>query len=351
MALDTVDEIYATVADEQYQNEPVDDPIRLEVLAKTRTFYEGLVQVNPTDFQLQQQQASAYRRLGSVYEQMGDYVRAASAYQHGAARYQELVRDRPSELEYRRQLGQCYMSKGWILCCTNRKVEAIALLDQAVLTFADLAVAAPDNADYVTDWAHALSKRGLWYYDTGRPHESLDDFRLAFQVEKPIVAASSERPWPRFILALAYHNYAMALTAERQFDQAEQYYRLALEQREMLLEDQSTNPTFRWHYAMGYQCLAESLAGAEQYDDALVACRRSNELHQALAGDCPKVPLFRMSYVQNLLHQHRGSWNNLMIGSVDQHYRQAVEQAETMVALSDQDVRFLWYLGTCLPEM
>ncbi len=188
--------------------------------------------------------------------------------------------------------------------------------------------------------AHALSKRGLWYYDTGRPHESLDDFRLAFQVQKPIVAASSERPWPRFILALAYHNYALVLTAERHFDQAEQYYRLALEQKEILLQDQPANPTFRWHYAMGYQCLAESLAGAEKWDDALVACRQSNELHQALTGDCPKIPLFRMSYVQNLLTsarvmEHFDDWL-----AVNQHYRQAVEQAETMVGLSDQDVRF-----------
>ncbi len=71
-----------------------------------------------------------------------------------------------------------------------------------------------------------------------------------------------------------------------------------------------------------------------------MVCRQSNELHKGVTTDFPKTPVYRMSYVTSLLT------SAVVVGqlddwiAVDRYYRLALEQAEGMLALSDQDVRF-----------
>ena len=340
VALETVDAIYAAVTDQRLENESVHDPVKLKVLANTRPFYERLVQINPTDSPLQEQQARAYQCLGYIHERLGDYARAETAFKDAAVAFRELAASCPSEPALRLHLGQCLLSRGWILTCRNRRAEGFRALDEAVLTLAELAAAFPNHPAYATERAHAMCMRGLWYFDTARFAEALQDFGTVVQDQRPIVEAFPQDAWSRYVLAFAYQNYAMTVGVQRQFDEAEKYCQLSLHQKQILLRDQPANPTYRWHYAQTYMSWAASLADAERWEDAAVKCRQSNDLHHSLTTDYPDIPLYRMSYVPSLLTSARISAHLDDWVAVDQHYRQAVEQAEKMVALSDQDVRF-----------
>jgi tetratricopeptide (TPR) repeat protein len=342
LALDAVDDVSATLAGEQSRDAPLDDLAKTELMQRTRQFFEGLVQVSPTSFQLKKRQANAYRRLGYLHQRLGDIPSAESDFAKAATLFQQLAASYPEEPEFRLLLGMCYLSRGSTLFANDCNPEATNVLDRAVMTLADLAANTPDHPDYTTEWAHALSMRGICYRDTGRPHisRSLEDFRAAIQAQYPIVTKFPERTWSRFILVGAYYNYAVSLGLERRFDEAFEHFRKALDQNQRLLQDQPTDPTFRWHVALIHERLADCLARAGQWEEAAIACQQSNELHTAVTADFPKIPLYRMTYVNSLLSSalvraHFEEWS-----AAEQHYRLAVAQAEQMVALSDQDYMF-----------
>jgi tetratricopeptide (TPR) repeat protein len=73
--------------------------------------------------------ATAWFRLGDIYQQIGQFSHALSSYQQAIAHYQ-LTGDAMGEVNALSHLGKAYETRGWVNCALEHYEQALAKLRQ-----------------------------------------------------------------------------------------------------------------------------------------------------------------------------------------------------------------------------
>src|SRR5439155_20966887 len=130
-----VDEMYTQVAEKWLAQQPRMEKVQREFLERALHYYQVFAEDQSTDPAVQLEKAAAYRRMGHMYQKLGEHAKAGEAFGQGVALVAKLAADFPALREYREELASCYSGLGSLQMYTNRLEEAGSSFGKALTIY------------------------------------------------------------------------------------------------------------------------------------------------------------------------------------------------------------------------
>ncbi len=150
-----------------------------ELLKTVLSFYDRFARQNATNPKLQGEAATAYRRVGSLYERLGQAEASETANARAVEIFEGLVAAYPAEPSYRARLVETVlMSDPW-----SAPESALTLLETRFVRARDLidglVAETPDDLTYAQSQVHVHAKLGAVWQLLGRLAEAETCYRRA----------------------------------------------------------------------------------------------------------------------------------------------------------------------------
>jgi tetratricopeptide (TPR) repeat protein len=137
------------------------NPLRADLTATALKYYEQFLERRADDPSLRLEIAESYLHLGFLYNNTpGNTPKAGAAYRKALPLWQDLVRDHPEELRFKRRLADVCAPLGYICLLEGRSDEAAPLFKQARDLLTALVAEEPNNREllrYLADCHRVLA--------------------------------------------------------------------------------------------------------------------------------------------------------------------------------------------------
>ncbi len=321
-ALAAVDQMLTRVAEERLVYAPQMEPIRRELLQDALKFYNKFLLKNGDNPAIRRETALAYRRMGSLHYQLGDYRRAEDAYRYAFAMIDELNAESPLEPSIRSELIFYHIGFSWVLNNQGKKEEQEKALRRAVAVAEDLVKKLPEVPTYRDYLADARNQLAGAIAGT-KPEEAAKILR-----QNLALLEDGNSVWHR---AQTYQNLGALLAKQRRFSEAEDAYRQGVRFFEKAV---AKSPSLRWmpiDLSGTLQQLAKIVEANGRPAEAEEICRRAVPILDQLAADFPAGPHYR--WCQADVHfQHALLLKKLKRSTAaEQAYRRTVELFDKLV--------------------
>jgi len=281
LAQNAVDEMLSSAGRQQgrvAEDPPEMEEFRRELLDKAKNFYAIFTAQEPDSQQLRQEMARAHFRLGDIYRLSQEPDEAIKEYKEAATQFENLVKDYPTNAEYRQTLANVDNWLGETLRSQSGTAqEADPVYAKALSLQEELVRDSPNNTDYRRELARTHYNRGILRYSTGKIDEADLDFRAAIDLLRPLAskdpdsAASQE-------LARAYNNLATLLrNSKDRLPEAQELYEQAIRLHVGLAKKEPLNREYRQELATYNNNLAMLLIDQKRFD--LAEQRNRDALH------------------------------------------------------------------------
>jgi tetratricopeptide (TPR) repeat protein len=289
------------------------EAFRKELLDKAAVFYGAFTREESSNVKLRAEAAWAHSRLGDVNRLLDRDDDAAREYKLGIASFEGLVREHPSEVEYRRGLAYCHNwlgetirgriaqsgeADGW------RRAQAKAEYDAAIALQRPIHDAAPANPLYAQELARSYYNRGILSYGVGDLTATAADFGAAIRLLEPIGGATAApggaqlSPLPAQDLARVYNDLGTLLRHQGQNAQARDDYDKAIQLAERLSSADPQNREYRFELAQYYDNQAMVLVDLQQLPAAAERNRQAVELIDELASPSQAMSMAQLRAVK-----------------------------------------------------
>jgi serine/threonine protein kinase/tetratricopeptide (TPR) repeat protein len=327
-------------------NQPGLKPLRKQLLEDAREYYEGFLQQSRDDPELQTELAAAYLRISTIYVSLDRNDDALAATLKGLELVERLLRERPGDTEFPRQLaghfnfhrGLAYKSRP-----PSDPLRALATLRRACALWERLARENPDVPGFRSDLAGNYYLLAFLEAHLGQAREADADFgRLRAVAQKLVRAEPANNSYQELLLAgylgasdyldararplvsddllrgaiqfferltaehpaaactkanlaIAYRQSAARLADTGRVAEAEKTYRQVIELLEQLHRAAGATGESRRDLAAAYDSLAGLLqrAGSNQQADEMH--RKAVAINEKLVSDFPETPDYRMN--------------------------------------------------------
>ena len=342
LAQDAADGLLGEVGDVDLADIPQMEPVRKRLLEKAQVSYQQFVVDERDDPRIRWGAARAQVRLGAIEALLGDVPKAEKALQQSGAELENLAKQDPSAVDYRRDLARSYFVYGVLLKDASRFGEGAAKLREAIRLREEIAkqpqassqdtedvassryqlgtvlarsgsstpeaVAAykaaleqqeqvakqnPDQPRYRAQLARIRNNIGMFQKDLGKLNESAETFREALKLLTPLVDVPIALPGPRWQFARASNNLG-SLFLDRRPDESEKYLRRAQTLLQGLAAEFPDVPQYPRELALVEYNLGFFAAKTLRPDQALAAYKESARLLESLKQQFPTVPAYRM---------------------------------------------------------
>jgi serine/threonine-protein kinase len=341
-----VDEYFTTVSESKLLNVPGLQPLRKELLEAAERYYQDFLTKRRDDPSVRADAASASFRVGWVKQAIGEPKDAMEPYLTATALYEQLARDNPGNVEYRRLLATGHGAQGLLLAGLDRVDDAMAEHRKALAIREAITQASPNDNRAQIDVARTHRNIGDLFRAVGEPDKALTEWDEAIAIARPLL----DKPLPRATgrVDLTGRNDLSAIVREDLgsilLDRAEVLReggrhaesRTSWEQGRDLFEtlvterpdDLSLRARLADCYSNGHS-LEYDLGHFEEAHRFIV---RSLELREAMAAANPSVRLYRralsegllnLGYIQLLLRRQPESLET---------YRKATDIAEALLS-------------------
>ncbi|QDV39643.1 serine/threonine-protein kinase [Tautonia plasticadhaerens] len=346
-----VDEYFTTVSESTLLNVPGLQPLRKELLDAARRYYRDFLRERGDDPAVRAEAASASFRVGWISQGLGEPEEAAGPYRIAADLYEQLARDHPDNVEYRRLLAIAHGAQGLLAGDDERTDEAMAAHRKALEIRKAIAKERPDDALALIDVARTHRNIGKVLRDTGRPDEALAEWDRAVAIARPLL----DRPLPRAAgpndltgrndlsaivredLGSVLLDRAVTLRESGRHAEARSSWEQARDLFEGLCGEQPGNLALRSRladcYADGYSLEYDQ----GRLEDALGFMRRALKLREAMAVANPSIPVYRRAWAEDLVSL---GWVLRLLGREAESleaYRKATDLAEALLAEEEGD--------------
>ena len=263
---------------------PQADALRKQLADTARNFFLEFIKQKPRTEELRFSMAHAHVRLGDIGRILQNSATAIQEYQTAIAQLDPLARARPNQPEYRRQLASAY---NWLgeseRPIPERRPDALKAYDSAIALQDALAQSSPANSDYRQELASTHYNRGIVRYDGGEFAQAEADYRAAINLLEPL----PDKPAYRQDLARVYNNLALLLTAQKQPQQAAEYFGKAIGIHEVLTRQDPNNRDYTLELADFYKNLGILLGSQSQFQAAEMNNGKAIALYEELAMPAP----------------------------------------------------------------
>jgi len=321
-AREAVDQMLLRVSD-RFKDEPQMEEVRTKLLEDALSFYSIFLQRAPNDPELQSEVIAAHLAHAQLRRELGQLDAAEQSCNDAIALAQELVTDEPQNLQYRKQLADCYWGLGYIRQPGDMSSDTVEAYRKALDISRQLAREAPSA--YEAWMAKRLTNFGSWLQARRRDQEAEviyneavairrknpNDYRISIPLMNLGAIAFKQGKYDetesyfREALAIldkaepseAYRsdeavlrgNLAVVLFTKRKHVEAEQLLRETITCYENLIARSPNTPGHRQCLARDCKRLGEVLNEAGRSSEAEEALRRSVTIQEELVAEYPEL--------------------------------------------------------------
>jgi serine/threonine protein kinase/Tfp pilus assembly protein PilF len=340
-ALAAVDQMLTRVSEERLQYVPHMEPVRRDLLQAALKFYRKFLKRKGSDPTVRREAALAYRRMGFLHYQLGDYARAEAAYRTAFAMLDALDAESPLAPPTRSDLIFAHIECSLVIHNQGKNEEqekslrrAAAIAEALVAQFPKVPVYRDQLANASSRLADAISRRKpveaekvlrrnlalvkkstdfwlrgqTWLYlgtllaHQRRHGEAEGACRQAIRFFEKAAAQAPALPWLHIGVASGLEQLAAVLDAEGRSGGAEESYRRAIAILDRWAADLPAGPHYRWGQANVHFKHALLLQKLKRFAEAEKAYRRTVELFDKLVNDFPTLPGYRQTAVHRRHH-------------------------------------------------
>ncbi len=127
-----IDKYFITVSEDRLLKTPGLKPLRTELLTAALEHYEHLLKENRADASLNDQVREAYRRVGTIKEDLGDFPGARASYEAARDMLDQSLREHPKDHELLREKGVVLRRLAGLDRRANAMPRAMTLIDEAI---------------------------------------------------------------------------------------------------------------------------------------------------------------------------------------------------------------------------
>ncbi len=290
-AREAVDRLLARVSEVQLLDVPKLQPLRQQLLQDALQFYQDFSLQVGDDPDIRYEIGRAYRRLGVLYDMLGQKEKAEGSFRDAIALLDRLAAEFPTPA-YRQELATAQQSLGYFLASSPRdqlaatSAESEALSRQAIDLYEKLIAAEPDEVSHRAGLANTLNNLGLLFNKLGRPGDQ-QPFAQALEVLSELVRRNPA-VLPDYADKLAIIRSNLATLKDPA--EAEKLYRQNIDFLEPLIARYPSNSSYQSKLAVTYGNLGDLLAKAGRTSEGKQALRRNLSLRQQLAEEAPDYP-------------------------------------------------------------
>jgi serine/threonine-protein kinase len=155
-------------------------------MREARDLFDELLRERPSDQNFRAIGAGVFVNLGSIHVDRGRLEDAEKSFLEGRAIFEQLVAANPNVHDYRSGLAESDMQLGWTLGRLGRTPEAQDALRKAVGLAEGLLADEPDSAPYQNMLARTLTQSGNLLLQAGQAAEALLMLRRALEIQERI---------------------------------------------------------------------------------------------------------------------------------------------------------------------
>jgi serine/threonine protein kinase/Flp pilus assembly protein TadD len=291
-AYQILDDIYVDLAEKRLPREADLASEDRRFLEKTLTYFEQLANQHRTDPSVRLRTAKAYLRVGQIHESLGQPEQGLAAYRQALAVSTELVADFPNHPTYRQILAQSYSSLGGVKwhALPIPFPEAEQAYGKALRLQEQLVREEPTNLDYRRDLGFTCFRLGyMQLFLLDLPAKAEGPVRQALDIRERLVLEKPSEFLYREDLGGSLGVYGNLLKTMGRFQQAEEVVRRELEVRRQLADDFPAQPYARTWLADAYADLGGLRKLTAKWQEASDAYRESVSIRKKVVAEFPNL--------------------------------------------------------------
>jgi serine/threonine-protein kinase len=303
LARDAVDEMLTEVGHQRLKDIREMDPVRQALLEKALTFYQKFLHDRGDDPEVRQETGRAYRRVGTINQQLGRHADAEAAYLRALELQEQLAGKHTDRPEYRQDLALSHNNLGVLYRALGRPEQAEAAYRKAAAVQEELVRDYPGIPTYEQDRAGSYNNLGVHYAATGRPGPAEEAFRQALAIRERLARDHPAVREYQQDLASSHNNLGVLYGATDRPGPAESAFQEALTVRERLARNHPTVTDYQTQLSGSYNNLGNLYRDTNRFKEAEAAFQQALALREQLARSHPAV----VAYQQDVAAGH----NNL----------------------------------------
>ncbi|MHC4620959.1 MAG: tetratricopeptide repeat protein [Planctomycetota bacterium] len=347
-AKEAVDEM-TRVAQEDLVDVPGSERVRRELLQKAQVFYAGFAEENRHEPASLEQIAVAYRRVGIIHTELGNYSQAHEAFLEAIGLLETLAAEFPDVPQYRAELADCWIrdsseSEMW----RPERKELAGPGRKAVLLLEGLVADFPGVPQYLQQLAAAHTELGCSLYDIGELEEAEAHLRESSGILEQLNADFPDVPRDLEVVAFSHHWLGAHLLETGELDEAEQHLRESLSLREQILAEDPHSASKRGLFAHIKAYVADLLIRQGKAEEAEKELREAIAIREKLIEEFPA----HVEHRRRLGHDLRVVWGLVRdrgrVQEAEDMLREAVLRWEKLAGDHPDVYHFQSFLGGSL---
>jgi tetratricopeptide (TPR) repeat protein/serine/threonine protein kinase len=323
-ALAAVDQMLTRVAEDKLLYVPQMEPIRRDLLLDALKFYQKFLEKQSDDPVIRREALLAYRRVGRIHAQRGQFQDAVRAYRNAIEMFDKLGPAAFADPVLLREMSSCQIECSWPLDELGDAEEAVQKIRRAVELAVKLDEIQPGNRPHLVnariflartlisqqpDEAEKILKanleladddisrqgvhamRGAMFRATRRLAQAEESYREALKCAEHMARENPTVNWVQHVLACDQGALAGVIAADQRWGEAEEIQRRAVRIMDKLASDFSNSLTYRRTQADFLIEHAGFLKQLRRTADAEKVYRRAVDLYEKLAADFPSLPI------------------------------------------------------------
>jgi tetratricopeptide (TPR) repeat protein len=272
-----VNDYFTRVSESQLLKVPGMQPLRAELLASARKFYEEFARERADDPDLTAELAATFYRIGLLHGDLGNKVEGRQAFEQAIQRYEKLLEaNPPNAADLQDRLAGAWEGLGGLEYMIKRDV-AHQSFQRCVAIREALVKAHPANTQYRKGLAIAYNGAGL----TGRDQEAqFQAYRRAMEIQLDLLNTIPDDPEVLQELGASFNNIAQMVGARGHFEEALAMYRSAAD-----------------YHRRAYERAPHDVAIALAY----AICNHNCAVHAELLGRSDDVVAFRSISIRHTI--------------------------------------------------
>lgn len=295
-ARQAVDDYLTTISESSLLDIPTLEPVRAELLSRAREFYEGFVQYQFQDPQLQGELAATYIRLSQVmHDLQGDWL---PVFEHGLTLLEQSQAAGVSLTDSRSWREGVYNARSGQLH-VDEPDRLLPLLERAIAIWSELVARQPEVDGFAGDLAGLHMMRGLLHLDGQRQPSALDDFLRSLELRETLVERRPDAVKFQYALGESCAMLGIAYLRAEQWDLSWEYTHRARTLLSPLVKDNPSATRTADILAAIQQWLAQVRLNQGRPLEALTEFQLALEIRRRLAHEYPYVPQFQLQLCES----------------------------------------------------
>jgi serine/threonine protein kinase/Flp pilus assembly protein TadD len=324
---------------------PGAEVVRQELLEDCITLYDKFQHESIEDPSLAADLASAYSKLGSLYEKMSKTDLATDAHTKAVALWETLVNEDSSNAEAARRLALSQNDLALLMSQSGRSAEGIALLEQARDLQAKLLAAEPQSTELASDLATTHANSASLLGQTGQKAKASDELALAIKLQEPLASSHGANETIMRRLAGSYNNFAFLQDAAN-VKIAADAYRKAIEIQLKLVEADPINRNHRAELARTYNNLGFLSSRSKDWKNAEKCYDNAINFQKELVKSSPLAGAYRRDLAISYNNLGMAQSNDGLLDAAETSFQRSARLQDDLLTVQPNDAEMLSNQGS-----